>query len=176
MPFCLVGGRARVAGIGEIVEPLPLRGAELTLLHPPFGCSTPAVYRRWDELGGPTAERRRNDLEPAALAVEPRLAEWRDRLGDATGLEPCLAGSGSTWFVEGAFRRRWSSDRPVPEPRSGRSRVGRVRRLSRDGVGETPPLVDAELLGPGVGTDAGLLERLRGRPRPASDRRSILRR
>ncbi|MBA2281865.1 MAG: hypothetical protein H0W25_11625, partial [Acidimicrobiia bacterium] len=41
--------------------------------------------------------------EPAALAVEPRLAEWRDRLGAATGAVPHLAGSGSTWFVEGAF-------------------------------------------------------------------------
>ena len=42
-----------------------------------------------------------NDLEPAALMVEPRLAEWRDRLGDASGKVPVLAGSGSTWFVEG---------------------------------------------------------------------------
>ena len=67
-----------------------------------FGCSTPAVYRAWDDLGGPTAEGP-NDLEPAALAVEPRLAEWRDRLGDATGATPVLAGSGSTWFVDGAF-------------------------------------------------------------------------
>jgi 4-diphosphocytidyl-2-C-methyl-D-erythritol kinase len=61
-----------------------------------------AVYRRWDELGGPTGPGA-NDLEQAALAVEPRLAEWRDRLGDATGETPCLAGSGSTWFVEGEF-------------------------------------------------------------------------
>jgi 4-diphosphocytidyl-2-C-methyl-D-erythritol kinase len=54
----------------------------------------------WDELGGPTADGP-NDLEPAALAVEPRLAAWRDRLGDATGETPVLAGSGSTWFVPG---------------------------------------------------------------------------
>jgi 4-diphosphocytidyl-2-C-methyl-D-erythritol kinase len=102
VPFCLVGGRARVTGIGEIVDPLPFVPLELTLVLPPFGCSTPAVYRAWDELGGPSADGP-NDLEPAALVVEPRLAEWRDRLGDATGLVPCLAGSGSTWFVEGAF-------------------------------------------------------------------------
>ena len=100
--FCLVGGRARVTGIGEIVEPLPFEDRAYTLLTPPFGCSTPAVYAAWDELGGPTGEGR-NDLEPAALRVEPRLAEWRDHLGDATGLTPVLAGSGSTWFVEGAF-------------------------------------------------------------------------
>ena len=34
--------------------------------------------------------------------MEPRLAVWRDRLGEATGLIPRLAGSGGTWFVEGA--------------------------------------------------------------------------
>lgn len=101
VPFCLIGGRARVQGIGEIVDPLPFEPLTFTLLTPPLHCSTPAVYAAWDELGGPTADGP-NDLEPAALAVEPRLAEWRDRLGDATGLTPVLAGSGSTWFVEGA--------------------------------------------------------------------------
>jgi 4-diphosphocytidyl-2-C-methyl-D-erythritol kinase len=53
-------------------------------------------------MGGPTGSRD-NDLEPAALAVEPGLARWRDRLGNATGLVPRLAGSGGTWFVEGDF-------------------------------------------------------------------------
>ena len=101
VPFCLVGGRARVTGIGEIVEPLAFVERTVTLSTPPFGCSTPAVYRRWDELGGPTGSGP-NDLEAAALAVEPRLARWRDRLGEATGETPILAGSGSTWFVEGA--------------------------------------------------------------------------
>ena len=43
------------------------------------------------------------DLEPAALRVEPGLARWRDRLGEATGQVPALAGSGSTWYVEGAY-------------------------------------------------------------------------
>lgn len=100
--FCLLGGRARVRGIGELVESLPFEERIVTLLTPPFGCSTPEVYRTWDTMGGPTGDGP-NDLEPAALRVEPRLAEWRDRLGDATGQTPILAGSGSTWFVEGAF-------------------------------------------------------------------------
>lgn len=102
VPFCLVGGRARVRGIGEVVDPLPFESRTFTLCTPPFGCSTPAVYAEWDALGGPTGEGP-NDLEPAALSVEPRLAEWRHRLGEATGQTPVLAGSGSTWFVEGAF-------------------------------------------------------------------------
>lgn len=99
--FCVVGGRARVRGIGEVVEPMPHVDRTLTLLTPPFGCSTPAVYKAWDALGGPTAAGP-NDLEAAALEVEPRLAAARDELGDATGETPVLAGSGSTWFVEGA--------------------------------------------------------------------------
>lgn len=99
--FCLVGGRAQVRGIGELVEPMPFEARTITLLTPPIHCSTPAVYRRWDELGGPT-DPSGNDLTPAALDLYPELARWRDRLGDATGEEPRLAGSGSTWFVPGA--------------------------------------------------------------------------
>jgi 4-diphosphocytidyl-2-C-methyl-D-erythritol kinase len=101
VPFCLRGGRARVTGIGEVLAPEPHVDAAFTLVVPPFGCSTPAVYAAWDALGGPTADGP-NDLEPAALVVEPRLAGWRDALGDATGETPVLAGSGSTWFVPGA--------------------------------------------------------------------------
>jgi 4-diphosphocytidyl-2-C-methyl-D-erythritol kinase len=102
VPFCVVGGRARVTGIGEIVDPLPFEERTFTLLTPPVAVSTVEVYRRWDDLGGPTSDNG-NDLEPAALAVAPDLARWREELGDATGLTPRLAGSGSTWFVEGAF-------------------------------------------------------------------------
>jgi 4-diphosphocytidyl-2-C-methyl-D-erythritol kinase len=101
VPFCLVGGRARVTGVGEQVAALPFEACTFTLLTPPVHCATPAVYAAWDVLGGPHADGP-NDLEPAALVVAPELARWRDQLGDATGLTPVLAGSGSTWFVEGA--------------------------------------------------------------------------
>jgi 4-diphosphocytidyl-2-C-methyl-D-erythritol kinase len=101
VPFCLRGGRARVTGIGEQLEPLPAGQAHFTLVIPPFGCSTVAVYREWDRLGGPQGPGA-NDLEVAALVVEPRLARWRDRLAEATGQRPNLAGSGATWFVDGA--------------------------------------------------------------------------
>jgi 4-diphosphocytidyl-2-C-methyl-D-erythritol kinase len=100
IPFCMVGGRARVRGIGEIVEPTRYSPLEVTLVVPPLHVSTPAVYRAWDELGGPTAEGP-NDLEPAALHVEPALARWRDRIGELSGAVPVLAGSGATWFVQG---------------------------------------------------------------------------
>jgi 4-diphosphocytidyl-2-C-methyl-D-erythritol kinase len=100
--FCVIGGRARVRGTGEIVEPQPHVDAAFTLLTPPLHCDTAAVYRQWDELGGPTAAGP-NDLEPAALALEPELDGWREWLRRATGVVPRLAGSGSTWFVPGAF-------------------------------------------------------------------------
>lgn len=102
VPFCLVGGRARVTGIGEVLTPLPFEERVVTLVTPPVHCSTPAVYREWDRLGGPHGDHG-NDLEPAALSVVPELVRWRDELGDATGIRPRLAGSGSTWFVDGAF-------------------------------------------------------------------------
>ena len=103
VPFCLVGGRARVGGIGEVVEPLPFVELVFTLLTPPLHVSTPAVYAEWDRLGGPADPRGVNDLEPAAVSLVPDLARWRDRLGDATGQVPVLAGSGGTWFVEDAY-------------------------------------------------------------------------
>jgi 4-diphosphocytidyl-2-C-methyl-D-erythritol kinase len=104
VPFCWAGGgRARVRGTGQLLELLAwdeVASRAYTLLVPPFGVSTAAVYQAWDQMGGPVSDNF-NDLEPAALRAEPRLAEWRDRLGDATGQRPLLAGSGSTWFVPG---------------------------------------------------------------------------
>ncbi len=100
--FCTVGGRARVTGIGEVVESLPFEAKTFTMVTPPVPCPTGTIYKRWDELGGPTGDAG-NDLEPAALSVAPELARWRDELGEASGETPRLAGSGSTWFVEGEF-------------------------------------------------------------------------
>jgi 4-diphosphocytidyl-2-C-methyl-D-erythritol kinase len=99
VPFCLAGGRALVRGIGEIVEPLPYERVDVLVVVPPLRVSTPAVYAAWDSLGGPVGDFG-NDLEPAALAVEPRLGWWRDVLADAAGRRPRLAGSGGTWWLE----------------------------------------------------------------------------
>jgi 4-diphosphocytidyl-2-C-methyl-D-erythritol kinase len=117
VPFCLVGGRALVRGVGEDLTPLAYVDRRFTLFLLPFGMDTGAVYASWDRLhpsvhtsvsGGSDGGRPDhplvagvNDLEEAALATEPRLAAWRDHLGSLTGRRPWLAGSGSTWFVEG---------------------------------------------------------------------------
>ena len=81
------------------MQPLPVQALDITLVIPPFSVSTPAVYRAWDEMGAPRGIE--NDLEPAALAVEPRLVQWRDRIAEAAGTRPTLAGSGGTWFLRG---------------------------------------------------------------------------
>ena len=100
VPFCLVGGRARVRGIGEIVDPLPHVDRDVTLVVPPVSVSTQAVYAAWDAMGAPDTDGV-NDLEPAAIRVEPALAHWRDRIGAASGETPILAGSGATWWLPG---------------------------------------------------------------------------
>ncbi|MHB8438473.1 MAG: 4-(cytidine 5'-diphospho)-2-C-methyl-D-erythritol kinase [Acidimicrobiales bacterium] len=109
VPFCVRGGRARVRGIGEEVEPLAFVPERYLLALPPFGMDTAAVYRAYDAGAQPDepdevdeadeADWGGNDLEAAAIAVEPRLVRWRDAFGDLVGSRPRLAGSGSTWFV-----------------------------------------------------------------------------
>jgi 4-diphosphocytidyl-2-C-methyl-D-erythritol kinase len=129
VPFCVVGGRARVTGIGEVVEPLPFEGRRFALVIPPFGVETAAVYQSWDELRVSDPSRASasdggdNDLEAAALAVAPDLAHWRDALGNVSGRRPRLAGSGSTWFVEGSLDELNLADRPYLAVRGWRAPV-----------------------------------------------------
>ena len=100
VPFSIVGGRARVHGIGEHVDPLPFVARDITLFIPPVHTPTQLVYRTWDEMGAPTGDNN-NDLEPAALRAVPELAIWKSRISEAIGRMPTLAGSGSTWFAMG---------------------------------------------------------------------------
>jgi 4-diphosphocytidyl-2-C-methyl-D-erythritol kinase len=110
--FCLAGGRARVSGVGERIEPLPFEDRRFLLLLPPIAIDTASVYRAWDYLmredgrppataSGSTQGASGNDLEEAALTVCPQLLYWRETFETITGRRPRLAGSGSTWFVEG---------------------------------------------------------------------------
>jgi 4-diphosphocytidyl-2-C-methyl-D-erythritol kinase len=105
VPFCLNGGRATVRGIGDELSPLAHEARRFVLLLLPFGVDTGAVYRAWDELAErdalPAAGTTSNDLEAAALLVEPRLAHWKACFEQAAGRTPHLAGSGSTWFIDG---------------------------------------------------------------------------
>ena len=114
--FCLhtlqgAPAAALATGDGSLIEPLSLDAATLppavVLLFPPFGCGTAAVYAAFDEAGrfGDPADTSRvlrarfNDLEPAAVAVQPDLGTLLLTLRDA-GLPVHLTGSGSTLFLE----------------------------------------------------------------------------
>lgn len=124
VPFCLVGGRASVGGIGERLETLEDLRATYLLCSPPFPVATAEVYRAYDELAsgvGPASRSGGNDLEAAAVAVEPRLASWRALLAEASGRTPLLAGSGATWFVE------------VPDVEAEEARVRCVEAVRRSG-------------------------------------------
>jgi 4-diphosphocytidyl-2-C-methyl-D-erythritol kinase len=126
VPFCVAGGRARVRGVGEVVAPLEFEPRDYLLALPPFGVDTAAVYRAWDDEprhGGT------NELTAAALATEPRLGAWRDALGELTGSEPRLAGSGSTWFVEGGPPEAGTPDAPGLRIGDETARLVRVRTV-----------------------------------------------
>ncbi|MGA2969213.1 MAG: 4-(cytidine 5'-diphospho)-2-C-methyl-D-erythritol kinase [Acidimicrobiales bacterium] len=103
VPFCQLGGRAIVEGVGELLTPLEYEKRLFTLIMPDFGVSTGDCYRAYDELtdSGWKATGA-NHLEEAARVVEPRLARSMDWLRAELGQEVHLAGSGSTMFVEGA--------------------------------------------------------------------------
>ena len=141
----MVGGQARVGGVGERVTPMPFVAHDYLLVLPPFGVDTAAVFGAWDagHRGGEP-----NGLTAAALAVEPRLARWRDALGELTGMEPVLAGSGSTWFVEGgppeagmpsapALRLGDETGRLVRGADRAGGLGGRLRGRERSGEGAT---------------------------------------
>jgi 4-diphosphocytidyl-2-C-methyl-D-erythritol kinase len=97
VPFCMQGGFARVRGIGEQLQAGPVPRRWFVIATPRFQCETAAVYRAWDELGGPRDEV--NDLQAAAEHVEPRLREFKRQIETAAGAPAFLAGSGSSYAV-----------------------------------------------------------------------------
>ena len=118
VPFCIDGGAAAAAGIGEKLTPveshLPLW---LVITKPKAGCSTPAMYRRIDEMG--ESLRQRFTTQEAAKALEkgdlaglcgslynvfeevtalPELSEIRQELRQSGALAAMMTGSGSAVF------------------------------------------------------------------------------
>ncbi|MFG0305946.1 MAG: 4-(cytidine 5'-diphospho)-2-C-methyl-D-erythritol kinase [Phycisphaerales bacterium JB040] len=111
---------AIVSGFGERLERLTPRTLPVSLVLPPYGCSTADVYRAYDKSPHPLKasrvrelasaddlnlalepERLFNDLSAPARSLEPRLDELFGLL-DRQGLGvPHLSGSGSTVFLLG---------------------------------------------------------------------------
>ncbi|MEZ5248815.1 MAG: 4-(cytidine 5'-diphospho)-2-C-methyl-D-erythritol kinase [Ilumatobacteraceae bacterium] len=74
IPFCVRGGRARVRGIGEVLEPLRRSRSISRSSMPPLAVSTPANVPGVGRARWPPRPDGPNDLEPAAIAVVPELA------------------------------------------------------------------------------------------------------
>ena len=124
IPFCLMGGGARVGGIGEVLEPIaPMRGCFLAVACMGEGVSTPWAYGRLDELyhdfAGRTADSARcerligsfangsvlqnadafyNIFEDAVPAERPSVDVLKQRMQKNGALCAMMSGSGPSVF------------------------------------------------------------------------------
>lgn len=112
-PSALVTGSGEELSVAALDVPL-----NLVLVLPPFGCPTGPVYAAWDRLAagagasfkdqaveqlsqstpGPSTPLF-NDLERAAVAVEPKLGALLGALRGDLGLPAHVTGSGAACFV-----------------------------------------------------------------------------
>lgn len=110
VPACLHGRTTLGTGVGERLVPVAgATGMPLLLVNPGVGVSTAAVFAGWDgedrgalHEGTLIARARagRNDLEPAATAIAPVIAEVRAALDAAPGVVLSrMSGSGATCFA-----------------------------------------------------------------------------
>ena len=116
VPVCLQGRACRMSGIGEAIAAMPL-GERLpaALVNPGAPVATAAVFQalglaRGAEGYAPLPARGgsllgwleacRNDLEPAAVAIEPLVGEALDALRATPGARLArMSGSGGTCFA-----------------------------------------------------------------------------
>jgi 4-diphosphocytidyl-2-C-methyl-D-erythritol kinase len=110
----LRGGLQRMEGHGELlIREKTLPDFFLAIAVPPFEMETARVYERWDELDaprGPEVEGRRlppslrplgplrNDLTPAAISLQPELADFIAELSNAWEQPAMMSGSGPALF------------------------------------------------------------------------------
>ncbi len=120
VPACLAGAPALVAGAGEEVSPGPaLPPLWACLVNPGVEIATGPVFQAFDAANpapaAPTAPAlaeasydaltqlmgaTRNDLQPAAIARAPEIADIIKRLGHSRGaLAARMSGSGATCFA-----------------------------------------------------------------------------
>jgi 4-diphosphocytidyl-2-C-methyl-D-erythritol kinase len=99
VPFCLNGGTCRVTGRGEKVERInPQSGGAFILVFPKVLKSTKAVYAEFDKVGAGKSSG--NDLEAAAMSIEPELKKIKDDLIKLTGGNWRMSGAGPALFLE----------------------------------------------------------------------------
>lgn len=142
VPFFLRGGTCIGTGVGDQLTPIDSPRLHFVLILPPFGLSTAKVYAACDaprlteddaatsmlltnvvsgrDLAVPG--RFVNDLEHAAMQVEPRLADLRDKVVAAGHPTVRMSGSGSALFVA------------TPDERAAADAFEALRFLEEDGV------------------------------------------
>ena len=116
VPVCLAGRASRMGGIGEVLEPAPgLPACGIALVNPGVAVATADVFRArggawspaallpaaWPDAAAMAADlgRLRNDLEPAAIQLQPVIRDVLSALADAPGCVLArMSGSGATCF------------------------------------------------------------------------------
>ncbi len=106
VPACLLSMTCRMEGAGErlrLVDDPSISGTPVLLVNPGVPLSTREVFEQWDGADrGPLGDWRdgRNDLEAAAIALVPQIAEVLDWLRDRPGAGVVrMSGSGATCFA-----------------------------------------------------------------------------
>lgn len=114
VPYCLMGGFARVQGIGEKVQPIYTDWKiPVLLVKPEGGLSTPESFARYDAMEnrsidvdivedalrkqdiGLLYQTMANALESQALKALPELSGLREEMGDLGLVRVVMTGSGS---------------------------------------------------------------------------------
>lgn len=117
IPMCLASQAARIGGIGDVIVPMPdLPVLHAVLVNPRATVSTPAVFRALKTRDGARMAEvlpcfdvatdlidwltlQRNDLEDAAMALEPAIAAVKSALQPIKGCRLArMSGSGATCF------------------------------------------------------------------------------
>ena len=129
VPSQVEPGHALVQGVGEIVEQVELPPLSVVLVAQEEGLSATSVYAQLDRMQGwrerldprPLRELARsfdaraldNDLQAAALALRPELAQVLERLRESGPLGTLVSGSGPTCFA--LFAAREQAERSARE-------------------------------------------------------------
>jgi len=117
IPMCLMSQAARIGGIGEEISPLPgMPPIDAVLVNPRRAVSTPAVFGAMQSRSNPAMAdtlprfagfndfvlwlaEQRNDMQLAAIALEPSIANVLKALqSDTTCRLARMSGSGATCF------------------------------------------------------------------------------
>ena len=114
VPMCMMPAPARASGIGGELAPVTLPRLPAVLVNPRVPVSTPSVFRTLTRRDNPPMPdvpafagvpdaiawlaEQRNDMQAAAIAIEPMVATVLDALGDSGAALSRMSGSGATCF------------------------------------------------------------------------------